>query len=54
MRFAKRALREIAAGATEEPDPLRELRLGAYDAGDLKEGIAAYLEKRKPAFGWNG
>ncbi len=54
VRFAKCALREIAAGATEEPDPLRELRLGAYDAGDLKEGIAAYLEKRKPAFGWNG
>ncbi len=54
VRFAKRALREIAAGATEEPEPLRELRLGAYDAGDLKEGIAAYLEKRKPAFEWNG
>lgn len=54
VRYAKRALREIAASVVEEPDMLRELRLGAYDAGDLKEGIAAYLEKRKPAFEWNG
>ena len=54
VRYAKRALREIAAGAAEEPDLLRELRLGAYEAGDLKEGIAAYLEKRKPEFSWNG
>ncbi|MYH36248.1 MAG: hypothetical protein F4160_05560, partial [Rhodospirillaceae bacterium] len=54
VRYAKRALREIAVGAAEEPDLLRELRLGAYEAGDLKEGIAAYLEKRKPDFSWNG
>ena len=54
VRYAKRALREIAAGAAEEPDLLRELRLGAYEAGDLNEGIAAYLEKRKPEFSWNG
>lgn len=54
VRYAKRALREVVAGVAEEPDLLRELRLGAYDAGDLKEGIAAYLEKRRPAFEWNG
>ena len=54
IRFAKRALREIAAGAVEEPERLRELRLGARDAGDLKEGIAAYLEKRRPTFEWSG
>ena len=54
IRFAKRALREIAAGAVEEPEALRELRLGAMDAGDLHEGIAAYLEKRRPVFRWNG
>ena len=54
VRFAKRALSEIVAGVTEESDLLRELRLGAYEAGDLKEGIAAFLEKRKPAFEWNG
>ena len=55
VRFAKRALREIVAGLTvQEPDLLRDLRLGAYEAGDLREGIAAYLEKRKPAFEWNG
>lgn len=54
VRFAKRALREIAAGAVEETEPLRELRLGAFEAGDLKEGIAAYMEKRKPDFRWNG
>ena len=54
IRFAKRALREIAAGAVEEPETLRDLRLGAKEAGDLEEGIAAYLEKRRPVFGWNG
>ena len=54
IRFAKRALREIAAGAVEEPEALRELRLGAKEAGDLEEGIAAYLEKRRPVFRWNG
>ncbi len=54
IRFAKRALREIAAGAVEEPETLRDLRLGAREAGDLEEGIAAYLEKRRPVFGWNG
>ena len=54
VRYAKRALREIVAGLTEEPDLLRDLRLGAYEAGDLREGIAAYLDKRKPAFEWNG
>lgn len=54
IRFAKRALREIAAGAVEEPETLRELRLGAKEAGDLEEGIAAYLEKRRPVFRWNG
>ena len=53
VRFAKRALREITAGA-DEPDTLRELRLGAAEAGDLREGIAAYLEKRRPDFLWNG
>jgi len=54
IRFAKRALREIAAGTVEEPEALRELRLGAKEAGDLEEGIAAYLAKRRPVFGWNG
>ena len=54
IRFAKRALREIAAGAVEEPEALRDLRLGAKEAGDLEEGIAAYLEKRRPVFRWNG
>ena len=54
VRYAKRALREIVSGTVQEPDLLRDLRLGAYEAGDLSEGIAAYLEKRKPAFEWNG
>ena len=54
VRYAKRALREIVGGTVQEPDLLRDLRLGAYEAGDLREGIAAYLDKRKPAFEWNG
>ncbi len=54
IRYAKRALREIAAGTEGEPEALREMRIGAWEAGDLQEGVAAYLEKRKPAFRWNG
>lgn len=31
-----------------------ELRLGAFEAGDLKKGIAVYPEKRRPSFERNG
>lgn len=53
VRYTKKVMREVMAGATDEPDDLLALRLNAYEAGDLKEGITAFKEKRKPDFAWN-
>ena len=48
IRFAKRALREIAAGAVEEPETLRDLRLGAK-AGRRPGGRHRRLPGKTPA-----
>jgi len=53
VRYTKKVMRDVMAGATEEADDHYALRLGAYEAGDLKEGITAFKEKRKPQFTWN-
>lgn len=53
VRYTKRVMRDVMAGGAEEADDLFALRLGAYEAGDLKEGITAFKEKRRPNFTWN-
>lgn len=44
--------------ALDEPFPdlgeLESLWRGGFSGEDLKEGARAFLEKRKPAFGWRG
>lgn len=54
IHYAKLTVRRILEGHAEETTELRDWRLGAWDDGDLKEGVAAFLEKRKPKFGWRG
>ena len=49
----KEQLRMLSNAAPLHPETferLQGLRRKVYDSGDYKEGIAAFLEKRKPAF----
>lgn len=54
IRYAKLTIRRILEGHEEETTELRKWRLDAWDQGDLKEGVAAYMEKRDPKFCWKG
>ena len=50
IRATKATIGEILAGATEETEQTRSLWIGAFGGADLKEGVGAFLEKRKPRF----
>jgi enoyl-CoA hydratase/carnithine racemase len=50
ISVAKRTLNEIANGAVTESDAIKTLRLRGFANSDLREGIAAFLEKRPPRF----
>ena len=52
IRYAKLTIRRILEGHEEETTELRKWRLDAWEQGDLQEGVAAYMEKRQPKFGW--
>ena len=52
IRYAKLTVQRILEGHAEETTELRKWRLEAWEAGDLKEGVAAYMEKRDPKFEW--
>ena len=54
IRYAKLTIRRILEGHEEETTELRKWRLDAWEEGDLKEGVAAYMEKRAPKFRWRG
>lgn len=50
VRGAKTIIHEILNGETEENDEIAQLVLSSFESGDYKEGVNAFLEKRKPKF----
>lgn len=50
IRGTKQMVQAILDGATEENEEIAELVLRSFDSDDYKEGVQAFLEKRKPKF----
>lgn len=50
VRGAKQMVQAILEGHTEENDEIATLVLQSFDSDDYKEGVQAFLEKRKPQF----
>ncbi|KKK36500.1 hypothetical protein WQ57_18975 [Mesobacillus campisalis] len=50
VRGSKRIIGEVLQGATEESEEISQLILSSFESSDYKEGVHAFLEKRKPNF----
>lgn len=50
VRGIKGIIRMILDGATDDTDETREMFLKSFEGADHREGVAAFLERRKPAF----
>ncbi|RSL34031.1 hypothetical protein D7Z54_07930 [Salibacterium salarium] len=50
IRGAKTIIQEILNGETQENDKIADLVLSSFESKDYKEGVNAFLEKRKPDF----
>ncbi|WP_055747359.1 enoyl-CoA hydratase-related protein [Brevibacillus choshinensis] len=50
VRGAKQMVQAILEGHTEENEEIATLVLQSFDSDDYKEGVHAFLEKRKPQF----
>jgi enoyl-CoA hydratase len=50
VRAAKQIVKEVLNGAMKNSDEINRLVEEAYDTEDYKEGVRAFMEKRKPDF----
>ncbi|WP_062350713.1 enoyl-CoA hydratase/isomerase family protein [Bacillus kwashiorkori] len=50
VRSSKKIITDILHGATEDSEEVVELIKESIDSSDYKEGVAAFLQKRKPNF----
>ena len=52
IQAAKQISAAVREGGSDEDARIREIRIGAFFAADLKEGVAAFASKRTPTFTW--
>jgi enoyl-CoA hydratase len=50
IRGSKTIISDILNGETEENEEIAQLVLSSFDSADYKEGVQAFLEKRKSNF----